>query len=101
MSEILYKFCAFSVPNSVRKIINTQETQKNGSEIVSLDRNFWPNFFQILDQKVSENGTESRILSSVNRPLKKPDMRWKIPGRGICDIFFQKKQTAKKNQRGN
>ena len=68
MSEILYKFCAFSVPHSVRKIINTQETQKNGSEIVSLDRNFWHNFSQILDQKVSENGTESRILSSVNSP---------------------------------
>ena len=70
MSEILYKFCAISVPNSVQKNINTQETQKSGSENFSLDRNFWHNSSQILDRKVSENGTESRISSSVNSPLR-------------------------------
>ena len=64
--QILCHFCAkFGTKN-----INTQETQKSGSENFSLDRNFWHNSSQILDRKVSENGTESRFSSSVNSPLE-------------------------------
>ena len=55
---------------------NTHETQKNGSENFHFPGIFKHNFSQILDQKVSENGTESRISSSVNSPLQQVQF-WK------------------------